>query len=115
MVCFKIHSAGADGSDAALTSRNLLLSEDAEIDAQPVLEIHADEVKAAHGASVGQLDADALFYLRSRGIDEAQARTLLTTAFFREVLDVLDDADLTAPLGERLDAALQRQPTASAP
>jgi len=107
--------AGADGSDAALSSRNLLLSEDAEIDAQPVLEIHADEVKAAHGASVGQLDADALFYLRSRGIDEAQARTLLTTAFCREVLDVLDNAELAVALGERLDAALQRQPLVPIP
>ena len=54
--------AGADGSEATLSNKNLLLSATAEIDTQPVLEIHADEVKAAHGATVGQLDANALFY-----------------------------------------------------
>ena len=58
---------GADGTDANLSNKNLLLSADAEIDTQPTLVIDADEVKAAHGATVGQLDANALFYLRSRG------------------------------------------------
>ena len=57
----------------------------AEIDAQPVLEIYADEVKAAHGATVGQLDERALFYLRSRGIDPTQARAMLIDAFCREI------------------------------
>jgi Fe-S cluster assembly protein SufD len=66
--------AGADGSDARLSNKNLLLSEGAEIDAQPVLEIHADEVKAAHGATVGRLDETALFYLRSRGLPAADAK-----------------------------------------
>jgi Fe-S cluster assembly protein SufD len=99
--------AGADGSDAQLSSRNLLLSEQAEIDSQPVLEIHADEVKAAHGATVGSLDANALFYLRSRGLPEAQARTLLTGAFCREVLDVLANDALAQQLEPLLDAALQ--------
>ena len=84
--------AGADGSNAALSSRNLLLSDQAEIDAQPVLEIHADEVQAAHGAAVGGLDPTALFYLRSRGLPEADARRLLTTAFCRHVLPRLDEA-----------------------
>src|SRR5690606_24334193 len=64
---------GADGTDAMLSNKNLLLSADAEIDTQPVLVIDADEVQAAHGATVGQLDADAQFYLRSRGIPQAQA------------------------------------------
>jgi hypothetical protein len=59
---------GADGTDANLSNKNLLLSADAEIDTQPTLVIDADEVKAAHGATVGQLDANALFYLRSRGL-----------------------------------------------
>src|SRR5207342_2572289 len=77
--------AGADGSDANLSNKNLLLGDAAEIDSQPVLEIHADEVKAAHGATVGQLDPTAMFYLRSRGLPEADARRLLTTAFCREV------------------------------
>ena len=98
--------AGADGSDAMLSNKNLLLSEDAEIDTQPVLEIHADEVKAAHGATVGQLDANALFYLRSRGLPEAQAQQLLTAAFCREPLSVLEDERITASLLAGLDGAL---------
>jgi Fe-S cluster assembly protein SufD len=72
---------GADGSDAQLSNKNLLLSPDAEIDTRPALEIHADEVKAAHGATVGQLDERALFYLRSRGVPAEQARMLLVRAF----------------------------------
>lgn len=82
--------AGADGSNAALSSRNLLLSDQAEIDAQPVLEIHADEVQAAHGAAVGGLDPTALFYMRSRGLPEGDARRMLTAAFCRDVLSGLD-------------------------
>ncbi|MBN8223515.1 MAG: Fe-S cluster assembly protein SufD [Xanthomonadales bacterium] len=98
--------AGADGTDAALSNKNLLLSADAEIDTQPVLVIDADEVKAAHGATVGQLDANALFYLRSRGVPEARARRLLTVAFCREPLLALEDDGLRALLLARLDAAL---------
>ena len=100
--------AGADGSDARLSNKNLLLSEGAEIDAQPVLEIHADEVKAAHGATVGRLDESALFYLRSRGLPAAEARRLLTAAFCRETLSVLEDAALIETLNTQLDAALAR-------
>lgn len=95
--------AGADGSNAALSSRNLLLSDQAEIDAQPVLEIHADEVQAAHGAAVGGLDPTALFYLRSRGLPEPEARRLLTTAFCRDVLPRLD-----ATLRQVAEVALDR-------
>jgi Fe-S cluster assembly protein SufD len=98
---------GADGSDAALSNKNLLLSEGAEIDAQPVLEIHADEVKAAHGATVGQLDPTAMFYLRSRGLPEADARRLLTAAFCRDVVVALDPA-LRDGLGDALERALSR-------
>lgn len=100
--------AGADGSDARLSNKNLLLSPNAEIDAQPVLEIHADEVKAAHGATVGRLDETALFYLRSRGLPLADARPLLTAAFCREALSVLNDAALTETLSMRLDDVLAR-------
>ena len=100
---------GADGSDAMLSNKNLLLSEDAEIDTQPVLEIHADEVKAAHGATVGRLDANALFYLRSRGLPEDLAQQLLTAAFCREPLALLAEpetvAALTAQLGKALTSA----------
>ncbi|WIH06091.1 Fe-S cluster assembly protein SufD [Xanthomonas translucens pv. graminis] len=96
---------GADGSDANLSNKNLLLSADAEIDTQPVLVIDADEVKAAHGATVGQLDANALFYLRSRGLPRERAQQLLTAAFCREPLRVLDPA-LSEFLVARLDQAL---------
>lgn len=103
---------GADGADANLSNKNLLLSENAEIDTQPVLEIHTDEVKAAHGATVGRLDANALFYLRSRGLPQAQARKLLTAAFCREPLAMIEDADLRATLTARVDAALAALETA---
>jgi Fe-S cluster assembly protein SufD len=85
---------GADGADAALSNKNLLLSPHAEIDTRPVLEIHADEVKAVHGATVGRLDERSLFYLRSRGIAEPEARRILQLAFAREPLLQLADASL---------------------
>jgi Fe-S cluster assembly protein SufD len=72
---------GADGTDANQANHNLLLSENAEIDAKPYLEIYADDVKCSHGTTVGQLDESALFYLRSRGIDTRQATQMLTHAF----------------------------------
>jgi Fe-S cluster assembly protein SufD len=91
---------GADGSDANLTNKNLLLSPGAEIDTKPELEIYADEVLAAHGATVGQLDEQALFYLRSRGIGMAEARALLTGAFCRAVLGDMRNAPLREHLAE---------------
>jgi len=99
-------AAGADGADAQLQTKNVLLSPHAEIDAQPVLEIYADEVKAAHGATVGQLDERALFYLRSRGIPSALARNLLITGFCHEALAAIGDSALLARLGAALDARL---------
>ncbi|HET8554323.1 MAG TPA: Fe-S cluster assembly protein SufD, partial [Rhodanobacteraceae bacterium] len=93
---------GADGTDASLNNKNLLLSPQAAIDTQPVLEIYADEVQAAHGATVGQLDELSLFYLRSRGIPYETARKLLTAAFCRAALDSLHNE----PLREHLDALL---------
>jgi Fe-S cluster assembly protein SufD len=100
--------AGADGSQADLSNKNLLLSADAEIDTQPVLEIYADEVKAAHGATVGQLDPTALFYLRSRGLTEADARRLLTAAFCREIVASVEDASLRTQLDSALERTLAR-------
>ena len=97
---------GADGSDASLGNKNLLLSPGAEIDTKPELEIHADEVKAAHGATVGQLDQRALFYLRSRGLPLAEARALLTAAFCRAVLDDLPNEPLRDHLSTLLLAQL---------
>ena len=92
---------GAQKTDARQANHNLLLSRGAEIDTQPQLEIYADDVKCAHGATVGQLDAQQLFYLRSRGIDEAAARSLLTHAFARTVIDRMRLAPVRARL-ERL-------------
>jgi Fe-S cluster assembly protein SufD len=96
---------GADGADANLSNKNLLLSPNAEIDTQPVLEIYADEVKAAHGATVGQLDEHALFYLRSRGLPPDEARHLLIAAFCAAALAGVPDglrAHLEAMLTARL-------------
>ena len=90
--------AGADGADAQLSSKNLLLSAQAEIDTQPVLVIHADEVTAAHGATVGQLDEQALFYLRTRGIPREAARRLLVSAFCGATLDGISREALRAHL-----------------
>jgi len=98
--------AGADGSSAALSNKNLLLSDSAEIDTQPVLEIHADEVTASHGATVGQLDPRHLFYLRARGIPEAQARGMLTAAFCRETLASIGNSALAVTLTAMLDGKL---------
>ncbi|MDW8479057.1 MAG: SufD family Fe-S cluster assembly protein [Xanthomonadales bacterium] len=93
---------GADGTETRLSSRNLLLSPQAEIDTRPVLEIHNDEVVAGHGATVGQLDPEALFYLRSRGIPEAAARALLIEAFLGELLAGVTDPELAAQLAAEL-------------
>lgn len=97
---------GADGSDANLSSKNLLLSGQAEIDTKPELEIYADEVKAAHGATVGQLDERSLFYLRSRGIPLAEARSMLTSAFCRAVFESLPEEGLREHLYHQLMAHL---------
>jgi Fe-S cluster assembly protein SufD len=77
----------AQKTDAKQTNRNLLLSNDAQIDTKPQLEIYADDVKCTHGATIGQIEGDALFYLRSRGIDEVSARKLLLFAFASECLE----------------------------
>jgi len=78
--------AGADGTDAHQANHNLLLSDKAEIDAKPELEIYADDVKCSHGTTVGQLDEAALFYLRTRGLDERSATQLLTHAFAVDIV-----------------------------
>jgi Fe-S cluster assembly protein SufD len=80
---------GAPGTDARQTNKNLLLSDDAEVDTRPRLEILTDDVKCAHGAAVGRLDEEALFYLRSRGVPEQAARAILTYAFAREMVDLI--------------------------
>lgn len=77
----------AQKTDAKQTNRNLLLSDDAQIDTKPQLEIYADDVKCTHGATIGQIEENALFYLQSRGIDELSARRLLLMAFAGECLE----------------------------
>jgi len=97
---------GADGADAHQTNMNLLLSEYGEIDTRPRLEIFTDDVKCTHGAAVGALDEEVLFYLRSRGVPREAARALLTQAFAREMLDRVGSESLRthveALLAERL-------------
>ncbi len=80
--------AGADGTDAEQANHNLLLSENAEIDAKPELEIYADDVKCAHGTTIGTLDEGALFYLRTRGLDAQEGRQLLTRAFAQIIVNM---------------------------
>jgi Fe-S cluster assembly protein SufD len=104
----KVHPH-AQKTDAHQSNDNLLLSRDAEIDTKPELEIYADDVKCSHGATVGQLDEQSLFYLRSRGIGEDQARGLLTYGFARDILDRVDLAPLRHKLTEDL---LHRMPNA---
>ena len=77
---------GAMGTDSDQSNRNLLLSDDAIANTRPQLEIYADDVKCAHGATVGQLDEEALFYLRQRGLSPAQAQALLVEAFAGEIV-----------------------------
>lgn len=104
----KVHP-DAQKTDAHQSNNNLLLSRDAEIDTKPELEIYADDVKCSHGATVGQLDEQALYYLRSRGIGESQARGLLTFGFAREMLERVD----LVPLREKLTSELlERMPNA---
>ncbi|MBS4097608.1 MAG: Fe-S cluster assembly protein SufD [Sulfuricella sp.] len=102
-----VTSAGQH-ADAALSSRNLLLSPYAEIDAKPQLEIYADQVKCGHGVTVGQLDEAQLFYLESRGIAADSAYTLLLRAFADESLGLLKETGLAAWLEPRLHAGLPR-------
>ena len=81
----------AQKTDAKQTNRNLLLSDDARIDTKPQLEIYADDVKCTHGATIGQIEDEQLFYLRSRGIDEVSARNTLLYAFAAECLDRMQE------------------------
>ncbi|MGI9238482.1 MAG: Fe-S cluster assembly protein SufD [Woeseiaceae bacterium] len=88
---------GADGTDAQQANHNLLMSDKAEIDAKPELEIYAEDVKCSHGTTVGQLDETALFYLRSRGLDKQQAIKILTHAFAAAIVR-------RAPVSAAIDA-----------
>lgn len=96
---------GADGTDAVQRSDSLLLSRRARADARPELEIYADDVKCAHGATVGQIDEEAMFYLRTRGLDDIHARNLLTYAFAAEAIE-----RITVPgLRDRVNALIRHR------
>jgi Fe-S cluster assembly protein SufD len=97
---------GAQKTDSKQTNNNLLLSPDAHADSQPQLEIYADDVKCTHGSTVGPLDPKALFYLRSRGIGETEARRLMTYGFAAEILNRMDVAPLRAQLDRIVRARL---------
>ncbi len=101
---------GAQQTDSSQSSRNLLLGARAQVDTKPQLEIFADDVKCAHGATVGRLDDDAVFYLRSRGLSDASARNLLTYAFGAEIVERIPVPSLRRTLEATLMTQTTRQP-----
>ena len=97
---------GAVKSDSHQLFKALLLSPRAEADAKPELEIFADDVVCGHGTAIGSLDEDALFYLRSRGIPESEAKGLLIRAFLEDAIEGLADETVHDALWRRIDASL---------
>ena len=95
--------------DSQMTNNNLLLSRDAEIDTKPELEIYADDVKCAHGATIGQLDETAIFYLQTRGIGRDAAKAMLTKAFARELLESIGVDAVRTALDEEVLAWLPEE------
>jgi Fe-S cluster assembly protein SufD len=98
----------AQKTEAFQLNNNLLLSDHAAADSKPNLEIFADDVKASHGATVGQLDAEQLFYMKTRGFDEADAKNLLIQGFCQEVLDKIILKSLSKVLSERAGSYIKR-------
>jgi Fe-S cluster assembly protein SufD len=103
--------AGAQQTNSSQSSRNLILSAKARVDTKPQLEIFADDVKCAHGATVGQLDVDEVFYLKSRGLSDTAARNLLTYAFGAEVIERIP----VASLKHRLELTVMERTHAATP
>lgn len=99
---------GADGTDSRQAAKGILLSERAEADLKPELLIFADDVKCAHGAAVGDLDEDALYYLASRGLGEREARDLLIRAFLGEAANMLADEGWREEIWQQVEAALPK-------
>jgi Fe-S cluster assembly protein SufD len=99
----------AQKTDAAMSNKNLMLSENAEVDTKPQLEINADDVKCSHGTTVGQIDPEMLFYLRSRGVSAPVARRMLCLGFAGEIIGALHSEPLrervAEEVGQRLEAA----------
>ena len=97
---------GAHRTDAYQKVRNLLLSDEAEANSMPGLEILADEVRCTHGATSGQVEPEELFYLKSRGIDDLAAKRLVARGFLNEVVDRLADEELSEYLHRQIEAQL---------
>ena len=97
---------GAHRTDAYQKVRNLLLSDEAEANSMPGLEILADDVRCTHGATSGQVEPEELFYLKSRGIDDLGAKRLIARGFLNEVVDRLPDGELTEYLHQQIEAQL---------
>lgn len=104
-------AVGASGTDGYQSNKNLLLSNDARVDTKPQLEIFNDDVKCSHGATVGQLEEEELFYLLSRGINESLAKNLLTYGFAEEIVNKIEIESIKKQLDEavlnRLNASLE--------
>lgn len=98
---------GAQKTDAYQANRNLLLSDQATVYTDPQLEIYADDVKCSHGATIGRLDEDALFYLRSRGISQAEARTILVSTFADEIVEQIPIEPIRKALKQEIWARLR--------
>ena len=105
----------AQKTDAKQTNRNLLLSDDAQMDTKPQLEIYADDVKCTHGATIGQIEENALFYLRSRGIDERSARRFLLAAFANECVGRMKPGIARNHAGQLIEAHLLSMAQSSQP
>lgn len=100
----------AQKTDSKQTNQNLLLSEDASVNTNPQLEIYADDVKCTHGATIGQLDSEAIFYLRSRGVDLKEARRLLTFAFANDIISQIQIESIRCSLEKTLFHRLTGNP-----
>ncbi len=106
---------GAQRTDSQQSSRNLLLTGRAQVDTKPQLEIFADDVKCTHGATVGQLDSEEVFYLQSRGLSETAARNLLTYAFGAEIIDRIPVASLKIQLEQTVNEQTANEKTGRQP
>ena len=94
-------------TEAYQETHNILASDSARVEADPQLEIYADDVQATHGASTGQLDESALFYMQQRGIDKQKARQLLVNAFMKEVLNTIGDERVREQLLNSIDGVVE--------
>jgi Fe-S cluster assembly protein SufD len=99
----------AQKTNARQTNKNLLLSPDAAVNTKPQLEIYADDVKCSHGSTIGQIDPDAMFYLRSRGLGQDEARSLLSFAFASEIVGKMSVVSLRQWLDDYLSARFRRE------